>query len=93
MYCATRTGGYIQLRNVASSEQFLCIVSRNAPTQQVITSRWYCSKSGLAYKAYRKEILHLLTYVFEDDVAMRSQRDARAAADVPRPRSGRQHAG
>ena len=68
------------------------LVSRNKPTQ-VITSRWYCLISAPAYRAYRKEILHLMTDVFEVNVVM-SQREAiAAAADVPRPRSGRHYAG
>jgi hypothetical protein len=58
-----------------------------------ITSRWYCSISK-AYIAYRKEIFHLLTDVFEVDVVQSmSRRDARAAEDVPRPTSGRDYAG
>jgi hypothetical protein len=67
------------------------LVSRNTPLQ-VITSRWYCSISKPAYIAYRKEIFHLMTDVFEAEVVM-SQRDARAAAKVPTARSGRQYAG
>jgi len=54
------------------------LISRNAPWQ-VITSRWYCSISNPAYKAYRKELFHLLTDVLELDVVM-SQRETRAAA-------------
>ena len=71
--------------------RIVSLVSRNTPLH-VITSRWYFSVKALAYRAYRKEILHLLTDVFEVEVVM-SQREARAAADVPRPSSGRQYAG
>ena len=72
--------------------RIVSLVSRNT-SLHVITSRWDFSVTALAYRAYRKEILHLLTYVFEVDVVM-SQREARAAADVPRPSSsGRQYAG
>ena len=66
------------------------LVSRNTPLQ-VIPSRWYCSVSAPAYRAYRKEIFHLITEMFEVDVVM-SQRDARAAAKVPTARNGRQYA-
>ena len=62
------------------------LISRNTPLQ-VIISRWYCSISKPAYVAYHKEIFHLMTDVFEVDVVM-SRREARAAADVPRPTSG-----
>jgi hypothetical protein len=34
-----------------------------------------------------------MTDVFEVDVVMSSRREARAAADVPRPKSGREYAG
>ena len=79
--------GYIPVLGVRT----VSLASRNTPLQ-VIPSRWYCSVTALAYRAYRKEIFHLMTDVFEVDVVM-SQREARAAADVPRPRSGRQYAG
>ena len=66
------------------------LISRNAPPQ-VIISRWYCSISNLAYRAYRKELYHLMTDMFEVDVVM-SKREARAAAKVPTARNGRQYA-
>jgi hypothetical protein len=69
------------------------LISRNTPLL-FITSRWYCSISKPAYIAYRKEILHLMTDVFEVDVVpSMSRRDARAAENVPRPTSGRDYAG
>ena len=71
--------------------RIVSLVSRNTPLH-VITSRWFFSVSALAYRAYRKEFLHLLTDVFEVDVIM-SHREARAAADIPRPSSGRHYAG
>jgi hypothetical protein len=67
------------------------LASKNTPLQ-VIPSRWYCSVTALAYRACRKEIFHLMTDVFEVDVVI-SQREARAAANVPTPTSGRQYAG
>ena len=70
--------------------RIVSLVSRNT-SLQVITSRWYFSVTALAYRAYRKEILHLLTDVFEVEVM--SQREVRAAADVPRPSTGKQYAG
>jgi hypothetical protein len=57
-----------------------------------LISKWYCSISNPAYRAYRKELFHLMTDVFEVDVVM-SQREARAAAKVPTASSGRQFAG
>ena len=71
--------------------RIVSLISRNTPLL-AITNRWYCSISKPAYIAYRKEIFHLLTDVFEVDVVM-SQREARAAAKVPAARSGRQFAG
>jgi hypothetical protein len=71
--------------------RIVSLISRNTPLL-AITNRWYCSISKPAYIAYRKEIFHLMTDVFEVDVVM-SQREARAAAKVPAARSGRQYAG
>jgi hypothetical protein len=71
--------------------RIVSLISRETPLL-AITNRWYCSISKPAYIAYRKEIFHLLTDVFEVDVVM-SQREARAAAKVPAARSGRQFAG
>ena len=73
--------------------RIVSLISRNTPPQ-VIISRWYCSICKPAYIAYRKEIFHLMTDVYEVDVVMSSRREARAAADVPtRPTSGRDYAG
>ena len=66
------------------------LISRNTPLQ-VVTLRWYCSISNPAYRAYRKEIFHLMTDVFEVDVVISQREAARAAANVPRPTSGRQY--
>ena len=71
--------------------RIVSLISRNTP-RQVITTRWYCSISNPAYRAYRKELFHLMTDVFEVDLVM-SQREARAAAKVPNASSGRQFAG
>ena len=79
--------GYIPVLGVRT----VSLASRNTPLQ-VIPSRWYCSVTALAYRACRKEIFHLMTDVFEVDVVI-SQIEARAAANVPRPTSGRKYAG
>jgi len=73
--------------------RIVSLISREKPLL-FITSRWYCSISKPAYVAYRKEIFHLMTNVFEVDVvpSSMSRRDARAAADGPRPTSGRDYA-
>ena len=71
--------------------RIVSLILRNTPLP-FITSRWYCSISKPAYVAYRKEIFHLMTDVFEVDVVMSSRREARAAPDVPRPKSGREYA-
>ncbi len=85
MYCA-RTTGYIQLRNIGSNSllQNSFFDFKGKPT----AIHYFKVISKPAYIAYRKEIFHLMTDVFEVDVVpSMSRRDAKAAADVPRPTS------
>ena len=97
---------YVEFVAQAQSDKYNCgvlvllaffrtvtLISRDTPTKG-ITSRWYCSETKAAYKAFRTEILHLLLDVFEmEDKEPSSHRDARAAASVPRPEAGRKYTG